>query len=378
MLSRQHPLAGIGRTQADLLKHLRRMDTASRAQLAEACDVTPAAISMMTRDLIERGLVLEGARRSAGRGAPHVELRLADDVGYALGIHANRYAVSLLLMDFRGQRVGEWQAKGPFHTFSDLRATLNALRQELVAAGRIDERLLIGAGVAMPTRFRQQAAPFDLAQEVIGWTGTDLVSSLQETLRCPVMIENDANAAAMGELAVGNAAAHANFVYLYLSEGIGSGIIIDKELYRGHVGNAGEVGALRARGLSRPSFEDLADWCLAKVGDIPAGRSAEEWTKYLEKETVVLEAWLQRAGPETARLAFMLAAILAPAAIYLGGTLPWTVRTRLADWLDFKESDPFDGARVLQPQIVVPQNSVTDAVAFGAAAMILHELRGSG
>ncbi|WP_430513793.1 hypothetical protein [Pannonibacter phragmitetus] len=82
------------------------------------------------------------------------------------------------------------------------------------------------------------------------------------------------------------------------------------------------------------------------------------------------------AGPETAKLGFMIAAILAPSAIYLGGTLPWSVRKRLAGWLELATSNPFEGARVLQPQILVPQNSATDAVAFGAAAAILHELRG--
>ena len=101
------------------------------------------------------------------------------------------------------------------------------------------------------------------------------------------------------------------------------------ELYRGHTGNAGEVGALRARGRSRPSFDDLASWCLAHAGTIPEGRSAEEWTTYLEQHAAVLETWLEKAGPETAKLAFMVAAILAPSAIYLGGTLPWMVASGL-------------------------------------------------
>ena len=376
MLTRQHPLEGIGRTQAGMLKHLRRKGMASRVQLAEMCGITAAAVSMMTRDLIERGIILEGARRSGGRGAPHIDLMLSEKAGYAIGLHANRYAVSIVLLDFRGTLAGEWQERGSFETFSGLLAAVERLKGKLAAASAIDPRLLIGAGIAMPTRFHQQTASLDLAQEVIGWTGSDLAAALEEILGCPVMIENDANAAAMGELTMGNAATHENFVYLYLSEGIGSGLIVNGELYRGHAGNAGEVGALRARGRSRPSFDDLASWCLAHAGNIPEGRSAEEWTTYLEQHAAVLEAWLEKAGPETAKLAFMVAAILAPSAIYLGGTLPWMVRKRLAAWLEFATSDPFEGARVLQPQILVPQNSATDAVAFGAAAMILHELRG--
>ncbi|MCD2173602.1 ROK family transcriptional regulator [Rhizobium sp. C4] len=377
MLTRQRPFDGIGRTQVEMLRHLRRKGAASRGDLADICGVTAAAVSMLARDLIERGIVVEGARRSGARGAPHVDLMLADKVGYALGIHANRFTATLVLLDFRGARIDERSKQGPFDSVTDLTSAIEALKSELLGMNRIDERLLIGAGIAMPTRFRQGQGFLDLADEVIGWAEVDFASTLQHALGCPIVIENDANAAAMGEVALGNSADHENFVYLYLSEGIGSGVIINKELYRGHTGNAGEVGALRARGLPRPSFEDLAAWSLARVGHIPEGRSSEEWSSYFDRHGAVLEAWLERAGPETARLAFMMAAILAPAAIYLGGTLPWVVRHRLADWLDFRKSDPFAGARVLQPEIIVPQSSATDAVAFGAAAMILHDLPGA-
>lgn len=378
MLTRQRPFDGISRSQARMLRHLRRKGSASRGDLAEVCGVTAAAVSIMTRDLIDRGLVVEGARRTGGRGAPHVDLLLADAVGYALGIHANRFSVSLVLLDFRGQRIDERRQEGPFDSVSDLTPTLEGLKRQLLNAHGIESRLLIGAGIAMPTRFRQGAGVLDLAEEVIGWAEADLVETLQRTLGCPVAIENDANAAAMGELALGHFADHANFVYLYLSEGIGGGVIINRELYRGQTGNAGEVGALRARGLPRPSFEDLAHWCKTRVGHIPDGRSGEEWSAYFDTHGAVLDDWLLRAGPETAALAFMTAAILAPAALYLGGTLPWFIRARLADWLDFARSEPFAGARVVQPEIIVPQNSARDAVAFGAAAMILHDLPTAG
>lgn len=374
MLTRQRPFDGIGLTQVSILRYLRRKGSASRGELADVCGVTPAAVSMLTRDLIARGIVLEGARRTGARGAPHIDLMLSDKIGYTLGIHANRFTLAIVLLDFRGKRLAEQRREGPFDRVGDLTSAIETLKTGLLNSNGIDDRLLIGAGIAMPTRFRQGKGFLDLAEEVIGWAEENLSSILEQTLGCPVVIENDANAAAMGEVALGNPADYENFVYLYLSEGIGSGVIINKELYRGHTGNAGEVGALRARGLSRPSFEDLAAWCHERIGFIPSGRSGEEWDNYLANHRAVLDGWLQRAGPETAALAFMTAAILAPAAIYLGGTLPWIVRQRLAEWLDFRKSDPFSGARVLQPVIAVPENQATDAVAFGAAAMVLHDL----
>ncbi len=257
MLTRQRPFEGIGRTQVEVLRHLRKKGSASRGDLADACGVTAAAISMMARDLIERGIVIEGERRVGARGAPHVDLMLADTVGYTLGIHANRFTASLVLLDFRGRRVDERQRNGPFDNVTDLAKTIGALKTELLTSNVIEDRLLIGAGIAMPTRFRWGQGLLDLAEEVIGWAEADLHLALQQSLNCPIVIENDANAAAMGEVALGNSSDHANFVYLYLSEGIGSGVIINKELYRGHTGNAGEVGALRARGLPASVFSKI-------------------------------------------------------------------------------------------------------------------------
>ncbi|WP_113221501.1 ROK family transcriptional regulator [Agrobacterium sp. fls2-241-TYG-188a] len=376
LTSSRRPFDGIGNTQAAVLRYLRRKQSASRAEIAELCGVTPAAVSMMTRDLIERGIVLEGAKRQVGRGAPQIDLSLNPSIGFALGVHANRFSITLSLLDFGGIMVGELHLPGRYDTFAEVQNEIRNGKDRLLAQGGVGNNQLIGAGIAMPTRFRHGNAFLDLAQEVISWAGPDLTASLQAGLGCTVVIENDANAAAMGELTVGNAAAHQNFVYLYLSEGIGSGIIIGRQLYRGSLGNAGEVGALRARGLSRPSFEDLADWCASRSAKVPADRSPDAWKHYLDTNGDVLGDWLKRAGPEIARLAFPVSAVLAPQAIYVGGTLPLMVREQLLPWLNFSVSDPFEGARVLQPEILLPEVSATDAVAFGAAAMILHDLPG--
>ena len=371
---RHAPFEGIGTTQVAVLRYLRRRGSASRVEIAELCGVTAAAISMMTRDLLERGVILEGERRQAGRGAPHINLKLNPSVGYALGVHCNRFSVALTLLDFCGDVLGELRCPGRYDTFEDVREEIIEGKAKLLQQAGLEDEVLVGAGIAMPTRFRQGASFLDLAQEVVSWSGPDLAASLQKGLGCAVRIENDANAAVMGELTLGNAADHENFVYLYLSEGIGGGIIIGKQLYRGNFGNAGEIGALRARGLTRPSFEDLAEFCAGHSGNVPSDRSPDAWNTYLNSNQELVDTWINRAGPETARLGFSLSAVLAPEAIYVGGSLPRMIREQLCPWLDFSVSDPFEGAKVLQPAILLPEVSAADTVAFGAAAMILHDL----
>ena len=72
------------------------------------------------------------------------------------------------------------------------------------------------------------------------WRGIPIVKLLKRAFGVPVVLDNDANAAALAELKFG--CKKQNFIYLTLSSGIGAGIVIDGKVYRGAAGNAGEVG----------------------------------------------------------------------------------------------------------------------------------------
>lgn len=74
--------------------------------------------------------------------------------------------------------------------------------------------------------------------------GMPLKAHLEQRLHCPVIIENDANAAALGELQAGAGRGHANFLFFTLGTGIGSGLILNSRLWRGEQGRAGEFGHL--------------------------------------------------------------------------------------------------------------------------------------
>lgn len=85
-----------------------------------------------------------------------------------------------------------------------------------------------------------------------GWTDLPLVRLLQEDLGVRVILDNDANAAALGEYRFGAGRGVADLIYLTVSTGIGAGVIIDHRLYRGANGNAGEVGHISVAYDGRP------------------------------------------------------------------------------------------------------------------------------
>ena len=76
----------------------------------------------------------------------------------------------------------------------------------------------------------------------LGWRGVSVGPFIQGEFKLPVVVDNDANAAAVGELKVGGGQGCRNMIYLTVSTGIGAGIIIDGEIYRGFTFRAGEVG----------------------------------------------------------------------------------------------------------------------------------------
>ncbi len=85
-----------------------------------------------------------------------------------------------------------------------------------------------------------------------GWIRVPLVGTLRDALKVPVFLDNDANAAALGEHRFGAGRGVANMVYLTISTGIGGGIIINHRLYQGENGNAGELGHMSIDFAGRP------------------------------------------------------------------------------------------------------------------------------
>ncbi len=84
------------------------------------------------------------------------------------------------------------------------------------------------------------------------WNETvPFVQIMSEQLNCPVFIENDANAAVVGEVFYGAARGHNNAIYVTISTGIGGGLFLDGRLYRGHSGFAGEIGHIKPFGKGR-------------------------------------------------------------------------------------------------------------------------------
>ena len=124
-----------------------------------------------------------------------------------------------------------------------------AMLAELLAIARHWSFDRCGVGFGGPVDFARQRVA--LSTHVAGWTDFPLVEKLQAALNVAVVIDNDANAGALGEARHGAGRGHLPMFYLTLSTGIGGGMVLDNgEVYRGADSWAGELGhvAIQADG----------------------------------------------------------------------------------------------------------------------------------
>jgi len=107
-----------------------------------------------------------------------------------------------------------------------------------LAQGRSPDAVGLGiAGMLDPGRTKLVNSP-----NMPLLNGIPLKQMLEQQLKCSVYIENDANAAALGELHAGAGRTHSQFLFFTLGTGIGSGLILNKRLWIGEAGKAGEFG----------------------------------------------------------------------------------------------------------------------------------------
>lgn len=161
---------------------------------------------------------------------------------YALGVDVGGTKVSVTLGNSRGKILAKELL--PTRTGKRARQGIREMTVALAELKSVSRRYgkVRGIGVGIPGPMDPKKGVVVRSPHLLGWEGFPLKSYLEKKLRLPVLITNDANAAAVGEKIFGEGRRVKHFVYLTISTGIGSGIILNRKLYRGASSGAGEVG----------------------------------------------------------------------------------------------------------------------------------------
>jgi predicted NBD/HSP70 family sugar kinase len=236
-----------------ILRAITSQVAVSRTQLAEDHGLSSQSIGRIVRDLLDDGLIEEtDIARPAGPGAPRIGLRVRPDGAFAFGFGLERDLLTGVLLDFEGNLRWEMTRGTPRgeSAISTLHRIERDVRSVLDSPDWSDRRARIcGLGIATP-------GPIDLTTGTIigapnfpSWQHVDVAEELGRTVNLPVVIDNAATAAAIGTKWQTRRGSKP-FIYCYWGLGIGGGLIIDDEAYRGTTGNSVELGhvVVAARG----------------------------------------------------------------------------------------------------------------------------------
>ncbi|MEK6410030.1 MAG: ROK family protein [Acidobacteriota bacterium] len=131
----------------------------------------------------------------------------------------------------------ETEQGNPDVLFDQVVQTALALRDDTNAEGRV-----AGIGVGIPGLVNRKTNRIEVMPNLPALSRIDITTELSRETGLPVILDNDANAAAYGELQVGAARGRREVFFVMLGQGIGAGLIINGQIYRGAAGFAGEFG----------------------------------------------------------------------------------------------------------------------------------------
>ena len=227
---------------ATILDHLRLHAPISRAGLAEYTGLTRSTVSRIIDQLLAEALVHEVGAQPERVGRPGTLIELNPAGGVALGIEIGVDFVSIILTDFIG-RV-KWRKHVGMPVELDVLSYLREAEKLIGAAldvSKADGLQPLGIGVGVWGLVDIQKGEVRFAPN-LKWRDVPLKQLWESRFGLTVFVENDANAAAMGEYYLGAAKNVDDFIYINTGIGLGGGIISAGELFRGWNGYAGEVG----------------------------------------------------------------------------------------------------------------------------------------
>lgn len=212
----------------------------SRADIARALGMSPAAVTQITRRLLDQGLAQHVAQAKSNGGRPGQLIGLVGSSGRALGVKLGADHLAIVNARLDGQLLSSESV--PFDTTRpDALHRLGSLLAERVMAQHDSLPPLLGVGVAAPGTVRDPEEGV-VDADVLRWSEVPVGRHLRGVLGLPVVVENDVNALAVAEVLYGYGRDTRDFLVLTIGRGVGLSIVNDGTVYRGGAGGAGEFG----------------------------------------------------------------------------------------------------------------------------------------
>ncbi|MFC7385825.1 ROK family protein [Sphaerisporangium rhizosphaerae] len=373
---------------AVVLRFVRENAPCSRADIAASTGLNKATVSSLVADLIDRRLLRETGLTENRVGRPATMLVLDGSPYAAIGIEVNVDYLTAVAVDLAGTELLSWRRSFPGATATPNQAVaaVAALARRVLGRMGKEARQVLGLTVAVP-------GLVDVGGSVriapnLGWHDVDLAGDLAKALRdpgFPVLVDNDANLAALAEHRFGPHGGAADLVYLTGAVGVGAGVIMDGRLRRGGQGFTGEIGHIQidpsgaeCRCGRRGCLEAVAGMTAVLHRTAPDAAPAElepeieEVVRLARGGDPLMLDTLATIGGELGKGVAIIANVLNPEVVVLGGyyiaLAPWVLPAAREEFARRSFAPEAGGTRLVASTLGY------GAAALGAAARLLDSV----
>ncbi|WP_069812560.1 ROK family transcriptional regulator [Streptomyces sp. TP-A0874] len=224
-----------------VVRAVRLSGSLTQAEIARATGLSAATVSNIVRELRESGTVEVTPTSAGGRRARSVSL--SGDAGIVVGVDFGHTHLRVAVGNLARQVLAE-EAE-PLDVDASAEHGLDRAERlvgQLIASIGVDRAKVVGVGLGVPGPIDGESGAIGSTTILPGWSGMNPREELAGRLGIPVHVDNDANLGALGELVWGSGRGVQDLAYIKVASGVGAGLVIKGEIYRGPGGTAGEMG----------------------------------------------------------------------------------------------------------------------------------------
>jgi predicted NBD/HSP70 family sugar kinase len=361
-----------------LLSLVRRFGPLSKIEVARLTGLSVQSTSAIMNRLQAEGLLKREAPLRGRVGQPTIPMSIDPEGAYSLGLKIGRRSCDLVLVDFRGaicQRAYRaYSFPTPNIVLAFVRDSAPSLAGSLSAS---QKRRIVGLGVAAPFELWSWETEIGAPQGAMNvWRHFDAESEIAAACAYPTTLCNDGTAACAAEFFFGRSWRHCDFLYFFVGEFLGGGLVLDGALRPGRTGNAAALGSMPIMAKSDVGAVTQLMACasiyrlerrLEAAGIDASSISAtpESWSEF----GVQLDDWIEETASALAYAMVAAISVIDFEAIVIDGALPATVRERLTA----RTAQVFTGLdrRGLSDVDIVSGSIGADAGSIGGAALPL-------
>ncbi|MBE3578678.1 ROK family transcriptional regulator [Caldanaerobacter subterraneus] len=225
-----------------VLNTIRKKGNISRAEIASITGLNKSTVSFLVDELINEGFVKEEGPGESRGGRKPIILNINEKAGCIIGIDLDVNYILIVLTDLMANVI--WEKKMDIEIGESQQTIIERLIElidEAISNAPETVKGILGIGIGVPGIVDYKKGIILLAPN-LKWENVPLKQIIEDRFKIKVKIDNEANVGAIGEKWFGEGSKYNNFVYVSAGIGVGTGIIINGELYRGTMGLAGEMG----------------------------------------------------------------------------------------------------------------------------------------